>query len=265
MRGIICYYSITGNTKLAFNYIAKKLSGITFDYYDITKEKNLDLHKYDIVGFATFTDAWEPPLLFKNFINNLPQQNNKLAFLLNTYGFISGKTLRTMNKLVVKKGFIVLNGHSLHTPENYPPMIKTGHGFEDSPNEKEMYAYNKFITELSYQIDKFIKKKEISKKKIKIGFFNSILPKMPQSTIHGRMGIKAVDENLCTECGFCEKNCPYNAITLNPKPVFDNSKCNYCWACYNKCPKKAVYTSKYKNIAHYPRPKAKLEKKLSVY
>lgn len=37
MRGVICYYSGSGNTKLACRYIAKRLKQIQVDLFDITK------------------------------------------------------------------------------------------------------------------------------------------------------------------------------------------------------------------------------------
>jgi len=76
------------------------------------------------------------------------------------------------------------------------------------------------------------------------------------------MGEKFVDENLCTECGTCEKTCPYNAIMLNPKPVFDMTKCYGCWGCFNHCPTKAIYTKKFRGVGHYPKPSNQLKEKL---
>jgi menaquinone-dependent protoporphyrinogen IX oxidase len=46
MKGIIAYYSSTGNTRLACRYIANKL-GVPFDLVDIAKEKQVDLEPYD--------------------------------------------------------------------------------------------------------------------------------------------------------------------------------------------------------------------------
>ena len=76
------------------------------------------------------------------------------------------------------------------------------------------------------------------------------------------MGEKFVDESLCTECGICEKGCPYNAIVLAPKPQFDMEKCYGCWYCYNHCPEKAIYTKKYRGVGHYPKANDQLVSKL---
>jgi heterodisulfide reductase subunit A-like polyferredoxin len=78
------------------------------------------------------------------------------------------------------------------------------------------------------------------------------------------MGIKYVDAELCKECHTCEKLCPYRAIKLDPKPVFDMGKCYGCWSCFNHCPNKAIYTKKFRGRGHYPKPIDSLKQKLAT-
>ncbi|MEW5816795.1 MAG: EFR1 family ferrodoxin [Spirochaetota bacterium] len=262
MKGLICYYSGSGNTKLACEYIAKS-QGIPFELVDIVKEKEVDFKPYDIAGFATFTDFGGPPYLFEAFVQGLPMQEGKPAFVFNTYGFISGKTLRTMERQVSGKGFTVLAGYSLHTPESYPPMIAGGRGNEEAPDVKEMEAFNAFAKELEKHLENLGKGRRISGKTIRIGLLNSIIPKLSRTTAKRDMGDKYVDESLCTECGTCERLCPYKAIRMSSKPVFDMEKCYGCWRCYNKCPERAIYTNKFRGAPHYPKPNESLKKKLS--
>jgi len=262
MRCIICYYSGSGNTKLACHYIAKNIKNIEIDLFNIVKDNTPDLERYNIVGFATFTDFLGVPYLFEKFIEKLNHQNNKPAFVFNTYGMISGKTLKTFAELVTAKGFNVITGHSLHTPESFPPMIARGMSNKNAPNEKELGKFNKFISELDQIIENIIDGKEIKKAKISIGFLNSILPKRSRTKAREDMGEKYVDESLCIECGTCKKSCPYAAIELNPKPVFDMTKCYGCWACYNHCPQKAIYTKKFEGVGYYPKPNKQLIEKL---
>jgi NAD-dependent dihydropyrimidine dehydrogenase PreA subunit len=259
MKGIICYYSGSGNTKLAIQYIAKKMKNIEIDLFNIVKDSNPNLDNYNFVGFATFTDFWGPPYLIQTFIEQLTSQNNKPAFIFNTYGFFSGKTLKIFEKWVKEKGFNVIAGHSLHTPESYPPMVAKGRGYENNPDEKELTDFNNFITKLETIINTQLKEdKEIIPAKIK----NSLLLAFSRTKARRNMGEKYVDENLCTECGTCEKTCPYNAIILNSKPIFDMTKCYGCWGCFNHCPNKAIYTKKFREVGQYPKPSKQLIEKL---
>jgi ferredoxin/flavodoxin len=262
MKGIIFYYSNTGNTLLACKYLAHKLSAVNFNFCSIKEQKIINLDQYNIAGFATFTDSWEPPKIFVDFILQIPEQNRKPAFLLNTFGFFSGKTLKRMNQHVTARGFLVLCGHSLNTPENFPPMIRLGLGGAQHPVEKKLEKFNKFIMILHRQIENLKNNINIKPEKIKIGIFNALLPPFPQGIIPSIMGEKKVDKELCTECGTCSKNCPLDVITLDPKPVFDNSTCHFCWTCYNRCPRKAIYTTKYRGKYHYPGPNDLLKEKL---
>ncbi|MBI4721515.1 MAG: 4Fe-4S binding protein [Candidatus Stahlbacteria bacterium] len=264
MKGIIYYYSGSGNTKLACQYIVKKIKNIEIDIFNIVKDGIPNLEKYNLVGFATFADFFGPPYLVQTFIENLPQQKDKLAFVFNTYGGMSGKTLKIFDKWVTAKGFKIIAYHSLHTPENYPPMIAKGRSNKQAPSKKEMNEFNNFISDLDRLLILLKKGKEIPKKKIKIGLLDSLIPTFSRTKARKDMGEKYVDEQLCTECGKCEKICPYEAIKLSPSPTFNMNKCYGCWACYNHCPDKAIYTKKYRGIGHYPEPHKQLKEKLKV-
>lgn len=236
------------------------MKNVRFELFDIMAGGIPDLEKYDVAGFAAFTNFWGVPYIFETFMEKLPQQNDKPAFVFNTYGFISGKTLSMLEKLATEKGFLVIAGHSLHTPESYPPMIARGMGNTQAPNEKEMRRFNDFISDL----DRLSSRGDYKKKRISPGFLNSLVNAFPAAKAREDMGEKFVDEALCTECGLCEKLCPYEAIKCSPKPVFDMAKCYGCWRCYNHCPVKAIYTRKYRGKGHYPHPISRLEEKLKV-
>ncbi len=103
-----------------------------------------------------------------------------------------------------------------------------------------------------------------SAKKIKAGFIYNLLPSFSRTRSKRDMGFKYVDDALCDECGICEKLCPYGALKMDPKPVFDMEKCYGCWSCYNHCPHKAIYTKKFRGVGHYPKPISGLKDKLDT-
>jgi ferredoxin len=252
MKGIIFYYSGSGNTKLACEYLIKNIKSADIELVDIIKNKVGDLGGYDIVGFATFTDFGSPPRLMEKFIEKLPKQNGKPAVVFNTYGFMSLHTLPVFGALVSAKGFKIVNAYSLHTPENYPPMIKRGKGSEGAPNKMEMQAFDRWISELDRTLSKGVENMESTK--LKKPLLSYIIPKFKRTKARKDMGDKFVDEKLCIRCGICEKGCPYKAVKLAPFPIFDMNKCYGCWSCFNHCPKKAIYTKKFRGKYHYPKP-----------
>jgi flavodoxin len=76
MRGVICYYSGSGNTRLACRYLAARL-GSDFDLVDVIKEPAVDVTPYGVVGLAASTDFWGMPRYFETFLSKLPAQVGK--------------------------------------------------------------------------------------------------------------------------------------------------------------------------------------------
>jgi ferredoxin/flavodoxin len=264
MQGIICYYSGSGNTRLVCQAIAQRMPSLAFDLYDITQAERRDWGVYDVWGFATFADFFDPPQAFQAFIQSLPPQPGKWAFVLNTYGALNGKTLVHLGELVTAQGFRVLAGHALHTPESYPPSIVRGWANVHAPNTRELRAFERFVAELQGSLAALQAGQGVQPSPLPIGFLDRLIPTRPRATARQQMGDKYVDEAACTACGVCAKGCPYSAITLRPKPVFDAAKCYGCWACYNHCPHQAIYTAKLHGVGHYSKPLAELKRKLGV-
>ncbi|NHJ49510.1 MAG: 4Fe-4S dicluster domain-containing protein [Asgard group archaeon] len=263
MKCALFYFSLSGNTKLACHYIKRNVKNIKIELFDMIRTKELpNLDAFDIVGFATFTDFFSPSLKVEEFIKMFPKQQGKLAFLLNTFGNLTGSTLKFFRRLVVTRGFKVVTGFSLKTPQSYIPRRAIDKGNDHEPNKERMGQFNEFIKNLDEIAILYNKGKEIKREILSMGFFMRCLPKIPRVISRRDMGDKFVDEELCTECGKCEKGCPYNAIELNPKPQFDMTKCYGCWYCYNHCPEKAIYTKKFRNIGHYPKPSIEYSKKM---
>lgn len=263
MKGIICYYSGSGNTKLALDYIVSKLKNTGFDFFDITKDGMPDFAGYDIAGFATFTDFWGAPELFFRFMKSLEPKKSIPAFVFSTYGLISGKTLKDIADLASLQGFTVICGHALHTPENFPPLISRGTTSEEFPNTKDLEKFERFIIKLSALLEDLKKGETLQKSAVSIGFMNAVLPRFPRKKAKKDMGEQLIDPSLCNACGICQKVCPYDAVSVDTVPCFDHKKCYGCWACFNHCPRKAIYTGKVTS-GHYPKPVQALKDKLKV-
>jgi ferredoxin len=253
MRGVVCYYSGSGNTKLVCEHLAAT-AGIDFDLVDVIRDGTVDLAPYDVVGLAASTDFWGMPQYFETFLEGLPPQQGKPAFVINTFGLASGRTLRDMAELAASRGLTVLGGHSVRMPESYPPMIAVRMGFPDQPSRTVMGKFESFIGELSSMIGDLQRGERVEPRRVRIGLLGALAPSRARTTARTDMGDKSVDADLCTECGICEQRCPYGAITLSPKPIFDMAKCCGCWRCYNQCPQHAIYTAKFRGGPYYATP-----------
>lgn len=268
LRGVLYYYSGSGNTRLACQYLVKKIHSVEFEWVDIVAKRALDVSPYAVIGLATFTDFLGPPRLFQTFVAGLSGVAGKVAFVFNTYGLMSGKTLPNMKKLAEARGLRVVSGHSLHTPESYPPNVAHGPDMAQAPDPDEMALFESFIAELDEQLPKAVADSSMSGFKIRLSLLETLIPMIPRTYARRDMGRKFVDAALCIGCGACAKGCPYSAIkmddTASPTalPIFDNKLCYGCWRCFNRCPKQAIYTQKFRGIGHYPAPNEFLRQKL---
>lgn len=259
-KGLIYYYSNTGNTRLACESIAHKITDVSWDFCNIKTDEPVNHRDYQIIGFATYTDAWDVPKYFKEYLLKIPRGNNLPAFILNTYGATSVHTLKILEQVVQDRGYKIIAGFSLHMPENYPPMIAIGMGNPQAPNKKELQNFINFTKDLQEKCKKINNHENIEPAVIDIGL-KKYLPHYPQKLITKIMGKKMVDESKCKKCGLCVRSCPYQAIKLNPYPEFDDAKCCYCWNCYNQCPCQAIYTTHFKK-SRYTRPNWETRDKL---
>lgn len=266
-KGIIFYYSGSGNTKLACNYIKNQLTDTcSIKLIDITRNftfQELNVDEYDLFGFSTFTNFWDASKIFYDFLDKLAINVPKPAFILNTYGFTKGFVLNSIKKILERKNFRVIAGYSLHTPESYPPMIKSGKGYVNAPNSKELKKFNEFLLWLG----NFCKKDQLMNEKYKriskglIFKFIAWIIRINLKTPHKDMGNKTIKEETCTQCGICANGCPYNAIKLDPYPIFDEKLCYGCWYCYNHCPTQSIQTRKFRGEFQYPKPTLILQSK----
>lgn len=110
MRTAICYYSGSGNTKLACEYLARRIDA-ECDLFDVTRYDAPDLSAYNVVGFAASSDFGGMPKTFESFLAEIPPQPDKPAFVLATYGFACGRVLSDLAEKASARGFRVISGH----------------------------------------------------------------------------------------------------------------------------------------------------------
>jgi NAD-dependent dihydropyrimidine dehydrogenase PreA subunit len=241
MNGIIFYHSNSGQTRLVCEFLARQLPDLNWTLAEISASPRPDLASFDRVGIATWTYYMGLPPLLLDFIHNLPQQNGKPAFALTTFGMMPGQSLKRLAQELSQRGFTLGPSASLHCPENYPPFVLKGKGWDgaDAPTAQEQLEFNRFIGQLKTWLPQ-----GQPTGKPKIGLLNTLMrPTTPQKA-RKEMGPLRVDAQSCTACGTCAQVCQYGAVRMQNQPVFDPAACQACWNCFNHCPQQALSTAK---------------------
>ncbi|PKQ16433.1 MAG: hypothetical protein CVT67_04695 [Actinobacteria bacterium HGW-Actinobacteria-7] len=261
MRGGILYYSVTGNTALAVESLANRLP-IPFSLVDVTSLPSVDIGVFDVVGFASSTDFWGVPRRMSELIERLPVNNSVPAFVINTFGGVSGKTLPRLGSMVSARGFDVIAGHSLHMPDSYPPLLALGIRAAGAPSEREIARFDAFASQLSSLISAVEMGGSIRAERLPVTLVDRLFRAGARTAGRDAMGDRYADAAVCTQCGTCASDCPAGAIHLDPLPVFDTEICCGCWRCYNRCPVCAIRTGSRLRGEQYSGPSDQLRAKL---
>lgn len=252
MKGIINYYSTTGNTKRMVDYFIHQTPLVSFTLMDMKQLILPDFSQYEIIGFAFPVEFFGVPRFVMNWMRHIPKQAiPRNAFLLISFSSIPGTVLiQTRNELKTKR-FNIIAGHSLHMPESYPISRIKGFSSHQSPNQAEKGRFQFFIRIFNELMDSIEQGHEILEASFRLSLINYFMNIPDPSAAKRAMGFKYLDKTKCTKCGVCAKVCPSRAIVLQPFPDFDELKCLGCWGCYHHCSTQAIYTNKIRNKGHY--------------
>lgn len=238
MKGILFYFSGTGNTKWIADRFKERFNfyGSKLDLINIEKEPSYDLTEYDFMMIGTSIYAGCGPKIMDEFINNVPINNNKMKCIL--YSTQGGKTCAATSiygDILKDKGYDVLIKAMIQMPNNY--YFLRHKQADSSQNSIILDNASKKIKELTSD---FIQNNSIDESTMGIGswlgklsgkFFKRWLPKMSEN-------LTSTDE--CIKCKYCFNNCPADNITFeNGKAVF-HSKCIMCLRCIHGCPVNAI-------------------------
>jgi ferredoxin len=247
MRGLICCYSTTGNTRLVADRIGVALGarGVETEVRDAVKESRFnDLGGYDIVGFGTPTMAWKPSWGFLEVLGLVPRQEKLVpSFVFCTSGGQPINTLRTMARLLSEKNFLVIEGLEVTAEVNWPVARQFGakaQGFVGKPDEGDLEAVGPFAERIARQVSSKNLRAKIFD--FRVSPLHVIGKRAGPTELRRAMGTKRVDRKRCIQCATCATGCVARAISLRPYPVF-SKRCIGCWACYNTCPTGAITTT----------------------
>lgn len=234
MKGILCYFSGTGNTKwiadrfkISFNEKGHKL-----DLFNIEEEESLNLKNYDFIIIGTPVHAETQPKIVDDFIKNLPKsKNNMKCIVYSTQGALKAAAAHIIKKKLTEKNYNIIITEMFKISNNYYFAF----GVKPNTNvieENLKRAEKKVISDVEYFLKTDVPKGKISIIRIGAGdilgkTFRKFLPRMSRNL---------TSTEMCTKCGLCLRNCPKGNITFQNGQAVFHSNCILCMRCIHICP-----------------------------
>lgn len=240
MKGLIIYFSGTGNTKYIADVMNKELisNNHQISMYPMEDNPQIPSDSYDflILGVPKYCEYL--PMFFVDYIKEtIPKSSTPIKTLLFCTAGGNLKTgYKALEDVLTEKNHSVVISKSLRMPNNY----FIGGIFRPKSQEKN----NKYI-ETSTKIAKELTEDFINgnyhKEKIckfREGLFKSLAIKFKEQI--GKTAKNFTINPNCNKCRLCIKNCPTNNISLVDNTINFNNKCISCLRCINICPFNAI-------------------------
>jgi flavodoxin/ferredoxin len=235
MKGIIVYFSLTGNTKKIARSIHKGMSPF-MEVCDLVALADVDdacLQNYDLIGIGS--PVWgEPPQHVKRFVNAVPDLRGKYAFAFSTHGARGGRFFPILLKLLRKRHLKVIGIRDWYgsvTSAMLPkPYLTDGH--PDKIDLADARSFGKEMAALRLRIEAE-GPRSVPK-----------LPKMPLPTASRlKRPVPTFNRQKCRypACTLCMDHCPVNGIDLSSTPVIFGKRCHTCYFCEMICPEGAIF------------------------
>jgi len=248
---MVVYFSGTGNSRFAAEFLAKQLRDELLDAGQRIKAGNGDtLHSDRPWIFAAPIYAWRMANVMTEYIRSTQLTGSRDAYFVLTCGGEIGNAGKYAAQLCEEKGLNYKGVLEVVMPENYIAMFNAP-GVEES---RAIVAKSKPL--LRHGAEMIRQGKPFPAPKI------SLLDRMKSGPVNKgfyKFYVKAdafFSTDACINCGFCVEACPLNNIRLSDgKPVWDKH-CTHCMACICGCPTKAIeYGKRSKGKPRYQCPK----------
>jgi ferredoxin len=222
LKGIVVYYSGTGNTAQIANAIYKGMSSvIPCDVAQVNKLDPKKMGKYDVVAIGAPNWYMRVPANVLIFTHDMPRMDGKHCFLFGTHGSGGPGMFWIMSRNVLKRGMTIIGwsdwyGSDFLTPHSCVPDGEWGH--PDSIDLAEAEAFGKLMAENSGRIY--------------AGEKNLLPGELPVPDPGG--------DSLFSPNG--GEKLTFAGGAANASPRFDFSKCVYprCTRCIENCPVQAI-------------------------
>lgn len=232
---MIVYFSGTGNSRFAAEYLAKQLDDKLLDAGRRIRTGEQDSLCSDRPWvFVAPTYAWRMAKVMAEYIRSSQLSGSRDAYFALTCGGEIGDAGKYAAQLCTEKGLNYRGTLEVVMPENYIAMF-------NAPGEEEsraIVAKAKPVLERGAELIR--QGRDFPEAKIGLA---DRLKSGPINEGFYRFYVKADSffaTDACIGCGFCEEACPLNNIRLSDgKPAW-GKRCTHCMACICGCPTQAI-------------------------
>ena len=139
------------NTQKICTAIATKINALIINVND--KKESIDLDNYNIIGFGAGIDSGKHYPQMIEFVKNLPNVQNKKAFIFSTSAIYSVKKMtkdhKTLREILQNKGFVIVKefsckGFNTNSFLKYLGGMNKGHPNIEDIKNAEIFA-EKFL------------------------------------------------------------------------------------------------------------------------
>jgi len=242
----VIYYSQTGHTKQYARYIAHILeqSGLEVDTFDMLTQNPKDVPRSDLVVAGTPVFYYDVPENALDWLHRLPDIRGAFCAAFATYGGEGGNqhnTACSILDILRGKGARPVALNTFGNMSTFAPTWSSGNvkrilAYTHLPDEKTYRRVSDFTGEILDRAGR----SEIVEPKKRPSFSNLIRGRFSMKGTKYLITGHLIDEDLCIDCGLCERTCPVRAIDLKDHSV-DTKRCIACFGCVNNCPEGAVH------------------------
>lgn len=232
---MIIYFSGTGNSRFAANFLKNELGDQIVDAGELIKTgRNGDFQSEKPWVFVAPTYSWQMPRLFAEFIRKSRFSGSQAAYFVLTCGGEIGGAGQYAKALAGEKGLEYRGILPVHLPENLITLFKA----PEEDRIREMLQAARPVLKAGAKTigmgGAFSEARIGTLDKLKSGPVNQGFYRFFLKS----QGFYATD--ACISCGKCADRCVLNNIHLaEGRPVWGN-RCTQCMACISICPSQAI-------------------------
>lgn len=244
---MILYFTGTGNSKYAAEYIGSKINEVPVNLFERLKNRDYsELNSATPFVICTPTYAWQIPHILRNWLAKTKFSGNRDIYFVMTCGGEIGNAEKYLNELCQKINMNYMGCAEIVMPENYIAMF-------DAPTPE--------------QEDEIMASADIKLNSIALQIANKKRLPENRASVTGKINSSVVNDvfyalfvkdkkftasDACIGCGLCQKKCVMNNIKITEGKPQWLGNCTHCMACISYCPTGAIeYGTHSKGLRRY--------------